>query len=273
MATLQEVYKIADKLAPKALSDEYCALYGAYDNSGVLVDTGEKIEKILFSLDLSRAAVEKAIKKGAKLVVTHHPAIYGKIDAIRSGDFDPLGEKLVECIKNGVSVISMHLNLDAAPGGIDESLMGAVIYAAGGRPEDWDGGAAIMHPLSAGGYGRVCDVPETSLGFLAEALKNILPACRLAVYGESGNPVRRAASFCGAGADEEAVRFAWEHGADAIISADFKHHILALAAEKGLAVIQPTHYASENYGFEIYCQKIRERVDVPCVMHTDAALL
>jgi len=64
-----------------------------------------------------------------------------------------------------------------------------------------------------------------------------------------------------------------KNGADVVISADFKHHILALALETGLAVIQLTHYASENYGFENYYRKIRKQAGIPCVFHTDEALL
>ena len=72
---LSEIYKIADGLAPKALSDEMCQKYGWYDNSGILVDAGEETESILFSLDLTMGAVEEAIAMGAKLIILHHPAI------------------------------------------------------------------------------------------------------------------------------------------------------------------------------------------------------
>ena len=104
---LCEFYKIANELAPKTLSDEYCEKYDAYDNSGVLIDVGEEITGVLFSLDLTFAAIEEAIEKKANLIVTHHPAIYGKIDGIRAGDFKPLGEKLVLALKKGISVIAM----------------------------------------------------------------------------------------------------------------------------------------------------------------------
>lgn len=85
--------------------------------------------------------------------------------------------------------------------------------------------------------------------------------------------MEKIASFCGGGADEQAVRFAVEKGADLIISADFKHHILALAREKGLSVIALTHYASENYGFYQFYKKISRSVSIPCVYHTDEELL
>ena len=63
---LNEIYKVLDEVAPKALSDEYCARFHAYDNSGVLVDTGEEIENILFALDLTNGAIDEAIEKKGK---------------------------------------------------------------------------------------------------------------------------------------------------------------------------------------------------------------
>ena len=95
----KEFYEWINKFAPKALSDEYCVSCGAYDNSGVLVDTGKDVKKILFSLDLSKAAVAKAVEIGADLIITHHPAIYGKIGRICAND--PLGGKLISCIEKG----------------------------------------------------------------------------------------------------------------------------------------------------------------------------
>lgn len=139
--TLNDVYKIADEIAPKALSDALCSTYGMYDNSGVLVDTGKSVDGILFSLDFSLGAIAAAIKAKRRLIVTHHPAIYGKIGNLVGGESshgvrDVLGTggKLIQAIENGISVLSMHLNLDCADGGIDESLMrGAMLSAAAGE--------------------------------------------------------------------------------------------------------------------------------------------
>ena len=74
-------------------------------------------------------------------------------------------------------------------------------------------------------------------------------------------------------ADEEALAFACGYGADTVISSDFKHHVVAAAREKNKSVIILTHYASENYGFENYYRKIRKQAGIPCVFHTDEALL
>ena len=69
---LSEVYKIADEIAPKRLSDEYCRSAGAYDNSGLLVECCEEVTGIVCSLDLTNAAIDKAIANGANLIITHH---------------------------------------------------------------------------------------------------------------------------------------------------------------------------------------------------------
>ena len=267
---LNDFYKLADALAPKSLSDEFCAKVGGYDNSGVLVNTGDDINAVLFSLDLSRQAVEKAVAYKVKLIVTHHPAIYGGQSGIRVDDFQPLGEKLVACIRNGISVVSMHLNLDCADGGIDESLQKGVQKSAGGVTLP---ATAMQHTLSQGGYGRVYSVAETTLGDLLQNMQKEFETSRIVTYGKLDRPIKKVASFCGSGADEKAVAFAVEQGADVIVSADFKHHVLTLANEKNLAVIALTHYASENYGFKNYYEKIRGQVGVPCLYHTDEELL
>lgn len=93
---LNEIYALLDAAAPRALSDEYCAKYGAYDNSGVLVDTGADIGKSSFPRSV-RGGDAGSGKAGANLIVTHHPAIYSKIGNIRIGD--PLGAKLAACLK------------------------------------------------------------------------------------------------------------------------------------------------------------------------------
>lgn len=268
---LCEIYKIANELAPKRLSDEYCQAYGAYDNSGVLIETGDEITGVVCSLDFSLAAIEKAINTGSNLILTHHPAIYGKLGEICASDFQPIGEKLVRAIEKGVSVISMHLNLDAAERGIDESLAQGICRSAGAGaslPQN----VRIMHPLSSGGYGRVYDVEKTSLFRLVENMKTTFETERVCVYGAE-KEIGRVASFCGGGADEQAVEFACKQGADVIVSSDFKHHVITLALERNLTVIALTHYASENYGFKKYYEKIRQRIGIPCQYHTDEILL
>lgn len=276
---LSKIYEIADSIAPKKLSDELCERYNHYDNSGILVDCGEDVQGMVFSLDLSNASIDKALETGANLIMTHHPAIYGKIGSIRYDDFALLGGKLIRCIKNGISVLSMHLNLDAAKDGIDESLMEGILLAAEqttgagtGRMEAEKQQAVLMQTVSEGGYGRAYDLPKIELSALVAGMKSVFGTKRIEAYA-NGKLLTRAASFCGAGADEGSIAFAKRMGADVIISSDFKHHLIALAQESGLAVVSLTHFSSETYGFKKYYEKIRRQTEIPCVYHMDDNLL
>ena len=269
---LSEVYAVLEGVAPKSLSDEYCRKYDGYDNSGILIDCGKEVEKILFSLDLSAAALDAAEAAGANVIVTHHPAIYAKIGNIVCAD--PQGKNLQRAIARGVSVISMHLNFDCAAGGIDEWLLRALV---GNEGKDGNGEgkkAEILEPLASPGcgYGRVCEIAPLSAEELAARTAKVLSARKVWCYGGQ-KTVRRVASFCGAGGSESGVKQAAAANADCIVSADFKHHVVTMALEYGMSVIQFTHYATENYGFQKIYEQIRQRLGAESCYFSDERLL
>lgn len=255
---LKEIYEIADGLAPFSLSREYCEKYGFRDNSGVIVDCGEEIGKILFALDCSEDAVRRAEETGAQLLFTHHPAIFTPVSRLSTEG----GERaLLRAIRAGISVISAHLNLDSAEGGIDECLMRGL---GGSDP-------SVMHVLSCGGYGRAYDVRTDSEKLLAR-VRTEFCTDRVIFYGEQ-RAISRVASFCGAGMDEETLDFAVREGADTIVTSDGKHHLIARAVGEGMNVVLMTHYASELYGFNRFYRKIKEKTGLPCEFFTDVRLL
>lgn len=238
--TLKELYEIVDGLAPFALSAEMTERFGYRDNSGLLLECGKTANRVLFSLDLSGRALDEAERMGADAIVTHHPVIWDPVLRI-GGESQPL---LARCIRNRISVISAHLNLDAAEGGIDESLMNAL----GGTKA-----LAVHEKLSSGGYGRVFNVEERPMEAFAAHAARELSAVRYAVYGEKR--VKRVASFCGGGFSPDSIAFAAEHGADTVVSSDGKHHVILEAVERGMNVLLFSHYASENYGFARFAER------------------
>lgn len=256
---LKEIYEYADAIAPFSLSREYCARYGAYDNSGVILDCGTPITGVLFALDLTKRAIAEARSAGANCIVTHHPAIYAKLSSLMpNGE----GKEVLACAQAGISVLSAHLNLDCAQGGIDECLM----QGLGGT-----NAAAIMHPLSSGGYGRVYETKEQPFEGFAQAIFQTFGARRVLLYGEGG--VKRVASFCGAGMDEESVAFALKEGADTFVSSDPKHHLIKELCERGINVAVLTHYAAEFYGFARFYEKMKNMPDVGCTLFSDERYL
>lgn len=258
---LKEIYEKIDALYPKKLSDDYVASFGGHDNSGILIDAGKEIAGAVFSLDLSQGAIDAAVRAGANLIVTHHPAIFFPISSLRAED--PLGARLLRAIEGGIGVISMHLNLDCAPGGIDESLARAV---------GAEGELFPVDKIEGGGYGRIFPVRQRPFSAFVDALKGELNTSRAFAYGQE-RAISRAASFCGAGVDGAAIAAAKRGGAQVIVSADIKHNYICDALECGMNVVQLTHYASENYGFKKIYRSLREKLGVPCVWHEDAFML
>ena len=248
---LNEIYKILNAEIPEQLSNDYIAAYGGHDNSGILLDTGNPIEKVMFSLDLFTSAIRCAANENASLIVTHHPAIFYPISDLRVDD--ALGNNILLCAQKGVSVISMHLNADCAAHGVDYYLARA---AGASEAENQP-----LQPVSGGGYGRVFSVAEQSLSDFASSLQKTLGAQRVWTFGKEW-PITRVATFCGAGIDATSLKLARDHGAQAVISADIKYNYVCEALSYGLSVIQLTHYASENYGFRKIYQNLKDKLGV-----------
>lgn len=256
-----ELLNILECIGPLSLSAEFCAKFGAYDNSGILIDSGNPITGVLFSLDLSRGAVEEATRRGFNAIVTHHPAIYGGLKSL-SPQSAPSSE-VYACVRQGITVISMHLNFDCAPEGIDYCLMRGLGGVAGDA----------MIKLSGGSYGRAYDVPPVTLGGFIGAASQKLNTRRIIFYGDENRQIRRAASFCGAGCDDEAIAFAEEQGADVFVSSDLKHHRITALLSRNICVAAPTHYSAENYGFNHIYKKIIQGLNIPSAYYTDEHLL
>ena len=150
MYKIKEFLSLLEEYAPLSYSHRLVER-GDYDNSGIIVENHDKINKVFFTLDLSEKAVEKAIEVGADTVVTHHPAIYAPIKNLSDNGQT---RALLLAIKGGLNVISMHLNLDVAKMGIDYCLSTVL----GGKD------AEILDRLEDGvGYGREFFIEKTTV--------------------------------------------------------------------------------------------------------------
>ena len=243
---LTAILKKLEEVAPVALSDRFCKTYSMYDNSGIIADCGADINGAVFSLDLSDSAVAEAEKRGYNLIVTHHPAIYGGISKLNSGD------TVAECFRKGISVISMHLNFDVAPEGIDYHLMRGLGGSA----------AKTLAPVEGGAYGRVYAVAPVEFSDYKKYVRETFSTDRALFYGGE-RTVKKVASFCGAGCDGRAIEFAVSEGADVFVSSDIKHHEITALLHSGINVIHLTHYSAESYGFNKIYLKIKDGLQIP----------
>ncbi len=261
MYKINDFFTELDKIAPIKYSLMQIE-QGDYDNSGILVHMHDDVKKALFSLDLSVAAVNRAKRLKCDTVVTHHPAIYHPVKAL---DVNGDTAAVALAVKFGLNVISMHLNLDVATGGIDDSLCTGL----GGK------NYKFLNGLDENAhYGREFKVSGT-LAELKKHIANTFCTKKTLLYGKPTNKAGVLASFCGAGS-EYALSYVRGGGvADTIITSDMPHHVLKELTERGKQVIILTHYASENYGFKRFFETAKSNVsgDAECVYFEDERFL
>lgn len=248
MYSLKDFFSVLNAYAPLTLSQKMIEK-GCYDNSGILINCCEKVSGAVFSLDLSKEAVIKAEREKCNVIVTHHPAIYKPISTLSIQS--PLEYPLMRCVGKGITVISMHLNLDVADGGIDHCLaerLGAESYK-------------IIDAISEKeGYGREFSVETTTLGQLTAKMKKYFSTTKILTYGKG--EVHKIASFCGAGGNEALT--AVKNGktnADLIVTSDLAHHEIKGLIDMGKKVMVLPHYVAEEYGFNRYYERVKNQLN------------
>ncbi len=244
MCDFNKLMGVLQAIAPFELSQKMIER-GSYDNSGVIIKCHNNAKGILFSLDLTDNAVQKAVELGMDTIITHHPAIYMPIKSLSIEDNSAV---LVKAIKSGINVISCHLNLDIANGGIDECMMQAV---GGSNPQ------LIEQVEGLFGYGRQYDITEITLGELEQIVKQKFETDKVVVYGSKSQKIKTVASFCGAGGAQ-----ATSASAQVVITSDMPHHVIKELIERGKCVILLPHYASENYGFKRFYKSVSQELGV-----------
>lgn len=244
MYNIKEYLMGLEKFAPLSLSLKMIEK-GHYDNSGIIIANHDRVNKVLFSLDLSVESVNKAIELGCDTIVTHHPAIYAPIKLM---SYDGENKALLKAVKNGLNLISMHLNLDVAEKGIDYQLALSTGGKLLGNIDTVEGDC---------GYGKRVEVATQDVNTLVEKMQKILNTKRILFYGDG--KVKKLVTFCGAGAsDAVCATKNLQIDFDTVITSDIPHHHLLELIEKGKNVIIIPHYVAENYGFEKFYDYARE---------------
>jgi len=113
-ATLQDIVNLLESRYPSAW-----AVTG--DRTGLEVgDPAQPVEAILVALEATPAVVAEAGRRGAQLLLTHHPLLYRPLEDVREDR--PGGRLLAALLRARLALISCHTNLDIAPGGLNDYL-------------------------------------------------------------------------------------------------------------------------------------------------------
>lgn len=251
-----KIYQVVDALehyAPLPLQE-------GYDNAGLQVGLTEAVEVsgALLCLDVTEAVVDEAIRKGCNLIVSHHPLIFRKL--ARISDENYVQRTVRKAIKNDITIVSMHTNMDAAKGGVNFKIAEKL----GLRNLRFFGGEKEIDGVKGGEgvIGEITDETDTlhADGIAADDLVLMLRE-RFQVECVQCNqllrrPIRKVA-LCG-GAGSFLLDAAIAAGADAFITGEMHYHEF-FGHEQEIQICVIGHYQSELFTSEIFRSIITEK--------------
>ena len=257
---IREVVDALEHYAPLPLQE-------GYDNAGLQVGLTEAVEMsgALLCLDVTEAVVAEAVQKGCNLIVSHHPLIFRKLSRISDENY--VQRTVRKAIKNDVTIVSMHTNMDAAAGGVNfkiaEKLGLKNVQFFGGEKEvdGVKGGSGVIGEISdedilkAAQAGKLSDEVKEHFaeGIAADDLVLLLRE-RFGVECVQCNqllrhPIRKVA-LCG-GSGSFLLGDAIAAGADAFITGEMSYHEY-FGHEQEIQICVIGHYQSEQFTSEIF---------------------
>ena len=239
-AAIIDVYRALDQWAPFDTQMDF-------DNAGFLVGRGEReVRRVLVSLDITEAVADEAMAQGGQLIVSHHPVMNCKWLPVQTVRRDtPQGHLLLKILKNDLSAICMHTNLDVAPGGVNDALAAALGLEDPGPLGDPEG-LCRMGTLAS----------PMPLQDFAKHVCRCLKANGVRYAGDSG-PVQKIAVGGGACGDYEDAAIA--AGCDVFVTSDLSYHQFLDAAGKGIRLIDAGHFPTENPVCTVLAEYLRGR--------------
>ena len=228
MIKVNNIIKEMELLAPTYLKEDF-------DNVGLMVgDKNKEVKKVLLALDCTLKVIEEAKKENVELIITHHPLIFKRPSSITTDTLQ--GKKIIELIKNDISLYSSHTNLDSVENGLNDTIVSILGFD----------NFKILEKNKRGdkaGLGRIVSLNESiQLEDLISKIKKSLNINNLRVV-KGKDKVNKIAIINGSGQDF--IGKAVALGADCIITGDTTYHFTSDYTEMGIDIIDLGHFNSE----------------------------
>ncbi len=249
---IKEVIAALEQFAPLPLQEDY-------DNAGLQLGLTEaEVSGALLCLDVTEETVAEAVEKGCNLVVSHHPLLFRGLKQIV--DADSVQRTVKMAIKNDVTIVSMHTNLDNAVGGVNWKIAEKLGLETGRQGVQ---GVQGVRGEKCGLYVGTFAKPLSANDFMS-LLKTRMEAQCVMTNELLKREIRKVA-ICG-GAGSFMLDDAIAQGADAFVTGEMHYHeYFGHDQEIQIAVIG--HYESEHFTNELFKEIIeRECKGVRCVM-------
>lgn len=254
MKKIKDIIRIMEEFAPKTLKEDF-------DNVGLMVgDRNKEVKKILLALDCTLDVIKEAKEKSVDLIITHHPLIFRKPSSITTDTL--IGKKIIELIKNDISLYSSHTNLDSAENGLNETIVNLLGYSTNELIE-----VNKMARNDNEGLGRIVRLEDfVKLEDLIEDIKEKLNVKSLKVV-KGCEKVKNIAIINGSGSDF--FEKAYKKGADCIITGDTTYHYASDYKELGVSIIDTGHFSSEWIVFLQVINKLTDKLqDIEILIST-----
>ena len=233
--TVKQIYDMIDRFAPFSTQMEG-------DNSGFLVGSAsQEVTGILFALDVTEPVIEEAAALGAQLIVTHHPLMFDPLRTLTEADYE--ARLIRRLVRENISLIAAHTNLDQAPGGVNDTLaeLCGLTEVTG---EGFFRCGLLPAPVSAWEY--------------ADRLKNSLRT-DVRLMGPGDRTIRKVGLCSGGGGSEWPS--AAEAGCDAFVSGEIKHHLGLAMAGSGIVGLECGHFATEEPGIRALASALQKSLN------------
>ena len=226
--TTKELFDILNNMCPLGIQEDW-------DNSGVQLDLGKSVTKILTCLEVTSKVIDEAVRCKADLIVSHHP-LFMKFQQIVSLSTDKVPDKYcIRLIEEGISLYSAHTNFDAMTSGNNDELGKILGFDQVSLMGD-DAGICRMttlkEPMKAE---QVCKQVATALD---------LDVSKLPFTGDFDGLITKIGWCTGAGSSF--LKEGRRAGVELFITGDIKYHDAQNALEMGPMLLDIGHYGSEK---------------------------
>lgn len=110
--TIKHVIDAFEKRVPPSLAE-------SWDNPGLqLGNPHQEVTGIVTTLDVTEEAMHIAVRKGANLIISHHPLLFKGIKCIDESTAE--GSLIASLLRHRITVYSAHTNYDVVKGGIND---------------------------------------------------------------------------------------------------------------------------------------------------------
>lgn len=223
------VYDFINEKYPLSLQEKW-------DNSGWLVcSVNAHCRRILLALDITNDVVFEAQRKGADMIISHHPVIFEPLRSIQPDN------PVYHLVRNDISALCIHTNLDIADGGTNSVIARKIAEKVGisGTPQ------ALEELGNGSSLGCIVELSEKiTTEKIAEILREIF-GCRYIRTNSDSNKCLSKIAVC-SGSGGSLANIAMAKGCDALITGDVKHDVWIAANNKLFTIFDCGHFHTEN---------------------------